>query len=287
VTSHGTAPPEDHSIPTPTVSVVVPSWRAERFIGETIRSVLDQSFADWELVVMDDASPDATVAAARAAAAGDPRVRIVEQSANVGPAANWNRAVAEARGRYVKLLCHDDVLAPECLALEVDALDAHPSAGLACARRDIIDAHGKVIVANRGLFRLRGLVNGRKAIGEMVRCGTTPFGEPSVVLYRTEALRQSGPFTERFASLIDCDAFARLLRRWDVIAIDATVASFRVHGASWSDRSHNRQAADARRLWGELRADPELSISWATYLAGATRSTVNAQLRRLVFALRR
>jgi glycosyltransferase involved in cell wall biosynthesis len=283
VIEHATA----HRTGRPRVSVVVPSWRAERFIGETIRSVLDQSFADWELVVMDDASPDATVAAARAAAAGDSRVRIVEQSANVGPAANWNRAVAEARGEYIKLLCHDDVLAPQCLALEVDALDRHPTAGLACARRHIIDAKGKVIVADRGLFRLKGLVNGRAAIAEMVRCGTTPFGEPSVVLYRADALRQSGPFTERFASLIDCDAFARLLRRSDVIAIDATVASFRVHGASWSDRSHKRQASDARHLWRELRADPELGISWGTYLAGATRSTVNAQLRRVVFALRR
>jgi glycosyltransferase involved in cell wall biosynthesis len=271
----------------PTVSVVIPSWRAEHFIGETIRSVLDQTFTDFELVVMDDASPDTTVAVARAVAADDPRVRILPQQENVGPAANWNRAIVEATGRYVKLLCHDDVLEPTCLAEQVAALDAHPSAGMACARRHIIDARGRTVVANRGLMRLAGLVDGRRAVSEMVRCGTTPFGEPSVVLYRAAALQAAGPFTERFRSLIDCDAYARILRISDVVAIDATLARFRVHGASWSDRSHTTQAADARRLWSELRRDPEFGISRYTWAAGCARSTINSQLRRIVFALRR
>jgi glycosyltransferase involved in cell wall biosynthesis len=274
----------------PRVSVVIPSWSAEAFIAETVASVLAQSLSDWELVIVDDSSPDATVAVARAAAGDDPRVRIEANPDNLGPAGNWNRAVSMARAPYVKLLCSDDVLLPDCLARQAAVLDAHPEAGLVAARRDVIDARGRVRFASRGLQGLSAVMDGPSAIRAMVACATTPFGEPSVVLFRRAALQSidasgNGPFDERFGSLIDVDAYARILRNWGCVAIDATLARFRMSSGSWSDRSHAVQGANARRLFRELAADPSLGISRGLLARCIARTYVNQWGRRAAFAL--
>src|SRR5262249_46173642 len=121
----------------PLVSVCVPAYRAERFIAGTIESVLRQTSGDWELLVVDDASPDRTFEIA-ARYANDPRVCVDRNATNLGPVDNWNRVVAQARGSYVKLLCSDDLLYAECLAHQAAALDACPSAGMVAGRRDLI-----------------------------------------------------------------------------------------------------------------------------------------------------
>ena len=192
-----------------TVSVCVPAFSAESFVGETVRSVLAQTFGDFELLVADDQSPDGTAAAARTAAGSDPRVRIMVNDINLGPVGNWNAVVAAARGRYVKILCSDDTLMPSCLERQVRALDCNPGAVMACSRRHIIDTDGRVLLSDRGLQGLRpGFVDGPAAVRAMVRVATTPFGEPSAVLFRRDALTAAGPFTDRFASLLDCDLYA-------------------------------------------------------------------------------
>lgn len=274
------------STPTPLVSVCIPSYQAEGFIGATISSVLRQSLEDFELIVLDDASTDHTVERAVAAADGDPRVRVGRNDTNLGPAANWNAVVAEARGRYVKLLCSDDVLDPACLERQVEALERHPGAAMACARRNVVDGHGRVLFADRGLQGLRpGLNRGTDAVRAMVRCATTPFGEPSVVLFRRSAMQEVGPFRSDYGTLIDCDYYARLLRHHDVVAIDDTLAAFWARRSSWSDRSHTRQAANARRLFGHLADDPAFGINRWERAMSMVRAEFNARARRWAFAV--
>src|SRR5215207_3050007 len=133
------------------VSVCVPAFAAERFVGETVRSVLAQTFDHFELLVADNQSPDNTAGAARLAAGGDPRVRVMVNDGNLGLVANFNALVAAARGRYVKILCADDTLMPTCLERQVAALDRNPGAVMACSRRHIVDAQGRVLLADFGL----------------------------------------------------------------------------------------------------------------------------------------
>ncbi len=264
------------------VSVCIPAFRAERFIAATIESVLAQTSEDWELVVVDDASPDATFAVA-SRYAGDPRVRLERNAVNLGPVGNWNHVVAQARGRYVKVLCSDDLLYPDCLERQAAALSAHPGAGLAAARRDVIDADGRVVIAGRGLAGLAGCVHGRRALERMVEIGTTPFGEPSIVLFRGDALRAAGPFRDDYASLADVDRYVEILRRWDCVAIDETLGAFRVSGGSWSDRSHRVQGRNLRRLLDDLAADPTLALSRSALWRGRLWSYVRAPARGIVF----
>jgi glycosyltransferase involved in cell wall biosynthesis len=262
----------------------VPAYKAAPFIGATIESVLRQTDDWWELVVVDDASPDDTFTIASGYAA-DPRLRVTRNRENVGPAGNWNRVVAMARADYVKVLCDDDLLYPTCLARQAAALDAYPSAGLVGSRRDIIDEDGRIVIARRGLAGLSGLVPGHLATKRMLETGTTPFGEPSVVLFRAEALRQAGPFRDRYATLVDVDMYARILRDWDAVAIDDTLAAFRVSVGSWSDRSHRVQGRNLRRLLHDVADDESFAVSRSTRWRGAAWSYVRAPARGLVFRL--
>lgn len=98
----------------PVVSVLIPAYNAERTIGEAIKSVQDQRFGNWELLIVDDASTDRTAQIA-ASFASDPRVRLLRNEQRLGKWANHNRGAEAARGEFVKFLHADDLLYPHCL----------------------------------------------------------------------------------------------------------------------------------------------------------------------------
>src|SRR2546423_6885320 len=97
----------------PLVSVCIPSYNNEEFIAHTVKTVLDQTFSDFELVVVDDCSTDRSVSIVKGFS--DPKIRLFQNSRNLGLGQNWNRALSRARGKYVKLLCGDDLLHATCL----------------------------------------------------------------------------------------------------------------------------------------------------------------------------
>lgn len=100
---------------TPQVSIVTPAFNAGRLIGETIRSVQAQTTPDWEMLVVDDASTDGTALIAGSIAATDPRIRLIRQQRNTGPAQARQAALDAARGRYIAFLDSDDLWLPEKL----------------------------------------------------------------------------------------------------------------------------------------------------------------------------
>ena len=93
------------------VSIVTPAYKAEQVVAETIRSVQAQSYPHWEMLVVDDGSPDATSGVVAAFAAADPRVRLIRQ-ANAGPAMARQKALDHAGGRYIAFLDSDDLWLP-------------------------------------------------------------------------------------------------------------------------------------------------------------------------------
>jgi teichuronic acid biosynthesis glycosyltransferase TuaG len=101
------------------VSIITPAWRAAAFVGETIRSAQAQDFTDWEMLIVDDCSPDDTCAVIESFGAADPRVRLIRQSRNAGPAEARNAALAQARGRYIAFLDSDDLWMPGKLSCQL------------------------------------------------------------------------------------------------------------------------------------------------------------------------
>lgn len=103
----------------PLVTVITPAYNAERFIKETMDSVLAQSISDWEMIVLDDGSTDATREIVAAYMRTDPRIRLVVNEKNMGVARTRNRGIEMARGQYVAFLDSDDVWLPEKLEFQL------------------------------------------------------------------------------------------------------------------------------------------------------------------------
>jgi glycosyltransferase involved in cell wall biosynthesis len=120
------------------VSIGLPVYNGERYLRDAIASILRQTYADFELIICDNASTDGTEAICRRFAAQDLRIRYYRHPVNLGAARNFNETFALARGVYFKWAAHDDMLEPEFLAACVEALDRHPDAVLAFPRTDVL-----------------------------------------------------------------------------------------------------------------------------------------------------
>lgn len=131
--------------PLPKVSIGLPVYNGERYLAKAIKSVLDQTYEDFELIVVDNASTDGTRDIAQHYAAIDRRVLYVRNQRNLGAAPNFNRAVELARGEYFKWAAHDDMLEPQYLALCVDRLDRDPDVVLAHTRIRLIGENDDVL----------------------------------------------------------------------------------------------------------------------------------------------
>lgn len=138
----------------PLVSVGLPVYNGERFIREAIESILAQTFADFELIVCDNASTDGTEAIVREYAARDPRIRYERGTINRGAAFNYNRVTELSRGKYIRHAAHDDVLAPTNLERCVGVLEDDPGIALAYPQMCRIDEHGEPIDVHRGTLVL-------------------------------------------------------------------------------------------------------------------------------------
>lgn len=118
------------STPTPRVTYVVPCYNLGHLLGECVESILDQTFRELEVIVMDDCSPDNTPAIAGALARRDPRVRYVRNEVNLRHLANYNKGIRLARGEYVCLISADDKLRrPNVVEKFAGLMDDHPEVG--------------------------------------------------------------------------------------------------------------------------------------------------------------
>jgi teichuronic acid biosynthesis glycosyltransferase TuaG len=112
----------------PLVSIITPSWNVERLIGETIESVQAQTLGDWELLIADDCSTDNTAAVIESYAAKDPRVKLIRQPRNGGPALARQTAIEQAQGRFLAFLDSDDLWLPAKLERQVAFAREHRAA---------------------------------------------------------------------------------------------------------------------------------------------------------------
>ncbi len=267
---------------TPRVSVVVPAYNSVAFIDATVRSILGQTFTDFELVVSDHNSTDGTWEALQPFAA-DPRVRLSQLAPGGGGPANFNAVTDLATGELIKLVCGDDLLSPDCLAEQVAALETCPGAVMAASPRDIIDAAGTPVLRNRGLAGLRGEVNGADAIRKTVLAGTNIFGEPGSVLFRRSVLVDAGGWDGRFPYLIDQATYCAVLVRGNLVAVPRSLAAFRVSPSQWSVRIGRAQAQHYIDFNREFAAAHPRLLGPHHLLVGAMKARANAYGRRVVY----
>jgi glycosyltransferase involved in cell wall biosynthesis len=217
------------------VTVTIPLYNNVRFIAQTIDSVLAQTFTDFELLIYDDHSTDGSFEIA--ASYSDRRIRLVRNPVNLGPEGNWNKAIGEVRGKYVKLVCGDDILYPDCLEKQVAVFDDPLNAGLSlvCGQRTIIDPEGKPLIKKVN-FVNGGRKDAVEVVRKMIRMGTNIIGEPVCGLYPAELISRISGYSAVVPYTIDLDFWLQLLRLGDLYVIDEALCAFRISNQSWSSR---------------------------------------------------
>ena len=278
---------------TPLVSICVPAYNGARFLRDCLDSALAQTCADFELLVVDDASGDDTAALARDYARRDRRVRIHENERSLGLVANWNRSVELARGTWIKLLFQDDRLEPQCLARMLEA--ARPGDLLVVTRRTIDFERGVTPALRRAydpyLSRstLRGVFGGvpridaaRFAANMVGRPRVNCIGEPSTLLVHRSAFERFGRFNPALVSLAGWELAARVAVHSGICYVDEALATIRVHPGSASQvRAANRrfrvQVLDGLIVEHDMASAPVYEP--ARRAAAARRPPVHLQLR--------
>ncbi|MBN1938576.1 MAG: glycosyltransferase [Candidatus Aminicenantes bacterium] len=266
----------------PLISVCIPSFNNELFIDEAIRSVLGQTFGGFELIIVDDLSRDGTREKIRAY--DDPRIRYIENDRNLGLAANWNKALGEARGRWIKVLPGDDLLYPRCLERQIAAFEDQPPGEIAlvsCAR-DVIDERGRKIM--RRAFPGKGrVIPGREAVRRCIRAGTNLIGEPAAVLMRADLVERTGLFNPGNVYLIDLDFWARLLLEGSLSMSADPLCAFRISRTAESTRTRSSQSRDFQAFAGVLGSDVRFGLKPVDLRRGRRRAVLNGFLRRLLY----
>lgn len=251
----------------PLVSVVLPVFDAAAHLRDAVDSILSQTLEDFELIVVDDGSRDATPAILRSYR--DRRIRLLEQRQNTGLAATLNRALAVARGRYVARQDADDISEPHRLRTQVEYLRAHADVALVGSWFRVIDARGALV--RRTVLPVEDL-DLRWAM--FFSC---PFVH-SAVMWRREAVEQQvGRYDERFSYSLDYDFWTRIAARYPVANVPHFLVRWRVHAGSMT------ATCGARTLEGHrLRVDRvAAALGWSE--AGEARE---ARFRALSALLR-
>lgn len=250
-----------NALTSPLVSIAIPTYKGEATLGPAIESVLAQTLGDLELIIVDDASPDGT----RDLVAGYRDARIVyhRNETNLRPQGNWNRCLDLARGRYFKLLPHDDLLHPRCLELQARALarDVAERLALVFSARTLAGPTGKRLGRRAFARDDRDALDGGALKRACALLGTNLVGEPGAVMFRTALARKVGPFDATNPYVIDLDYWFRLLDHGDAGYCAQELAAFRVSAQSWSfaiGDSQDSQFVDFISRMGD-RFNPPLS----------------------------
>lgn len=129
----------------PIISIGIPVYNGERYLAETLDSILAQTFTDFEIIISDNASTDGTESVCRAYQDKDPRVKYYRNSENLGAAKNYNRAFHLSSGKYFKWAASDDLIEPELFETCVEVLENTPNVVLCYSKTNIIDENGRFV----------------------------------------------------------------------------------------------------------------------------------------------
>lgn len=201
------------------VSVVLPVYNAERFVVEAVESILGQTLAAFELVVLDDGSTDATPRLLAGLVSRDPRIRLVTRE-NRGLTRSLNEGLEIAAGEYVAIMNADDIALPDRLATQVAFLDEHPQVAAVGSQTRLLGSDGG-----------RGPSTRLPQSPEAVRAFLTqasPLAHPSVMMRRSAVVAVGG-YRPQMEPAEDYDLWLRLAERADLANLPDVLLEYRVH----------------------------------------------------------
>jgi hypothetical protein len=246
---------------TPLVSVLMSVLNGEGFLAEAVESILNQSFSDFELIVINDGSTDSSGAILESYQKKDPRLRVYHQG-NRGLVESLNRGCALVRGRYIARMGADDIAIRDRLLWQVDFVEKHPDVGLLGGAVEVIDGRGK---------SLHTSVN-PTSDGEIKLAfsrGVCPFWDTTVIT-RRDVFASVGGYRKLVVYAEDHDLFLRIADCYELANLEAVLVKYRLHSGQVTVRKCKQatlsalaaQAAAASRKNGN--PDPLNSVGQIT-----------------------
>ncbi|KLU02671.1 glycosyl transferase family 2 [Rhodopirellula islandica] len=251
---------ESNSPSPPKISVLLPVFNAKKTVGETIDSILGQTEANFEFLILDDGSTDGSCDVALQAAQNDSRVQLIRQS-NAGMAVSLNRLIDQSRGQYLARIDADDVAEPTRFATQVAYLDAHPDCVLVGSAVLNIDGEGDP-------YGVTILPADHDAIETRLLSGAGGVMHPSTML-RREAVIQTGGFALNYPVAEDQDLWLRLARIGRLANLPEPLTRYRVHPQNMSFVRQTDGADALDRLLAKAHADRGLPYTPSTNQASA------------------
>ena len=263
----------------PEISICIPTFNGEKFIAQTIQSVLDQTFSNFENIISDDGSTDRTLEIVRSF--NDTRISRINALAKVGAAYNWNNSVANARADLIKLVCQDDLIYPQCLDTEFRAMTAPENQDVAfCfSLRDFLTPNSRRIKGARASKTNSAKYTRQMLLKKIVRSGGNSIGEPMAILFRKSAFKQAGDFRGDY--VIDLDMWSRLVNHGSALFIAERLSAFRISKTSWTSNLTKSQFSTMRNLSKTLaRENPKL-VTRADLIRGQLIGAIRVPVRQL------
>ena len=271
----------------PKVSVVIPVYNRERYIAACLDSVLGQTMADFEMVVVDDGSTDGSLGIVRAYAAVDRRIVVVSQENSGKPAIARNAGVARASGEYLSFLDSDDLYEPDKLRRQSALLDRCPRVNLVFSDLFLVDEGlrrspgtylGQVDIRSQGQpLGQKAYLCGRDFYRFMTAT-CTAVQTQTVMVRRSRLLAEQEWFPEDLTIGEDIDLWFRLAKGGGLIYINEPLASYRLHPAGIT-------ACPDRFYLGSVQSHARNYARAKTVLSAAERKRCRARIAGNLFHL--
>jgi len=239
------------TIESPTVSVLIASYNHEKYVADSLQSVLDQTYQDFEVVIVDDGSTDGTVTEIKKIT--DPRIKQVFLNQNMGIIVAKTKGLSLASGRYIAILNSDDMFLSDKLEKQVALLDSHPEVGAVLTQAHIIDDDGKPFLDSKH-FYYNIFTQPNRTRQEWLHhffykgnCLCMPSA-----MIRRECYEVTGYPDKRLHQLPDFDLWIRMCFRYELHVLQEKLTLFRVR-ADEANASCNRPEASIRSLYEQIK----------------------------------
>jgi glycosyltransferase involved in cell wall biosynthesis len=209
----------------PLVSVVVPAYNVSKTIGDTINSILKQTFTDFEVIIINDGSTDNTLEVIDQIR--DPRIQVFSYENGGLPEAR-NRGIDRATGEFITFIDADDLWTPDKLERQVDSLQQNPEAGLAYSWTCFMDSEGKSFSKDFP-YNVEGNVYPRLLVGNFITSGSN-------VMLRASAIESVGRFDRNLKSIEDWDYWLRVAAQWPFVLVPQYQILYRQSATSMASK---------------------------------------------------
>ncbi len=204
------------------VSVIIPTYNQADLLSRAIQSVLNQTFKDFELIIVDDGSTDNTKKVVEQFQRQDPRIKYIWQENSGGPAKPKNTGIKHAKGEYIAFLDHDDEWLPEKLERQIELFRNSDRKNLGFVGCNVLDVDNNKIIRSYKISKTRNTL--KRLLKECF------IHSSSSVIIKRSVIKEIGLFDENFKVSDDWDMWIRLAKKYSFDFIDKPLVKHYIHG---------------------------------------------------------